>query len=352
MSEVADDAPGWAAIEEACAKAHPDQPNPPHWAPPLPPEFGGSPLNGVSVYRDLDPAPHWHFVTFGLSDLFGGEPSDDPEARSGAGSELTFRLLDEAAAEDGSTPPLWPISLLNNLAGYVKRTGNGFGVGHHMNANSPIKLDDPTLLHAIAFIEDPQLGTISTDSGRLEFLQVLGLTAAEEQAGAAWQMERFLELVLARFPSGITVLERSDLMADPGFAAQVTAGTEQDGSSSGAIFTSILRVYAVAEDVIIEIGAMAVPDLIRLLPLRIPFERDLIVQSNEAIVLFQPGLPHAARASEGAIVHVDAEYCEELVATLKPERGDYRFGELEYLLWRVVPSQLKDADGKVVQEIG
>lgn len=351
MSEP-DDAPGWAAIDAACAKLYPDQANPPHWAPPLPPGLGPDALNGVSVYRAAEPAAHWHYVCYGLSDLFGDEVTDDPDARSGAGFEMTFRLLDDAATDPEATPPLWPISLLSNLAKYVVKSGRGFAVGHHLNANGPIKLDDPTLLHALTFILDPQLGSVDTPAGRVEFLQLVGLTSAEEQAGADWEMNSFMELVLQRFPMGITVLERSDLMAEPGFAAQVAEGTARQGSSSGAIFISHLQTSTLAEDVIIELGAIAVPDLLRLLPLRVGFGRDLIVQSADALVLIRPGLPHARSNADGVEVHADDEYVTELVATLKAERGDYRCGELDYLVWRVAPSEIKDADGNVVQVLG
>ena len=47
-------------------------------------------IYGISIYRAEDP-PHWHFVTYGFSELYSKE-SDDP-AVSGWGFELTFRLV-------------------------------------------------------------------------------------------------------------------------------------------------------------------------------------------------------------------------------------------------------------------
>ncbi|MDI9654077.1 suppressor of fused domain protein, partial [Burkholderia cenocepacia] len=53
---------------------------------------GPDPLDGISVWRRAAPVPHWHFVTYGLSELYAKE-SDDP-AVSGFGFELTMRVAD------------------------------------------------------------------------------------------------------------------------------------------------------------------------------------------------------------------------------------------------------------------
>ena len=52
---------------------------------------GNDPLDGISVYTAKEPIEHWHFVTYGFSELYEKE-TGDPE-NSGFGFELTFRLV-------------------------------------------------------------------------------------------------------------------------------------------------------------------------------------------------------------------------------------------------------------------
>jgi hypothetical protein len=42
----------------------------------------------------------------------------------------------------------------------------------------------------------------------------------------------------------------------------------------------------------------------------------------------------------------------EMLASLKPERGDYRWSRLANVVIQVVPSEIKDQDGKVIKVIG
>ena len=71
-------APGWEAIEDACSALYPGQ-QPYEWSHrgvhamhdlrPVP----ENPLEAVRIYAAPD---HWHYVGFGLSELFATEPTD------------------------------------------------------------------------------------------------------------------------------------------------------------------------------------------------------------------------------------------------------------------------------------
>ena len=37
-------------------------------------------LSGISAYKNVDPCPHWHFVTYGFSELWAKE-SADPDVK-------------------------------------------------------------------------------------------------------------------------------------------------------------------------------------------------------------------------------------------------------------------------------
>ena len=81
-------APGWDAIDKETKRVYPNQNNPKHYATLIKWKFGGpDPLDGISVY---DAGDYWHFVTYGLSELYEKE-SEDKEW-SGYGMEFTFKL--------------------------------------------------------------------------------------------------------------------------------------------------------------------------------------------------------------------------------------------------------------------
>ena len=164
--EEADDAPGWDAIEAAVARIVPPQ-EPLHWGTDALPGQDG--IFGLSAYRE---ATHWLLITFGLTELFGKD-SDDPEV-SGWGFELTMRV---PATE--AQPPAWALRLLQQLGRYVFSAGRPFADGHRMDPGGPITGAPNTRLTAVAFAADPQLGTIDTAHGQVEFLTVVGITADE-----------------------------------------------------------------------------------------------------------------------------------------------------------------------------
>ncbi len=104
---------GWLALSAALERLYPDT-APLSWGPdgihrvhdlrPVP----ENPLDGVEVY---DAGDFWHYVSFGLSELYTKD-SDDPGV-SGFGYELTLRLGKQA---DQPAPPVLGIRLLVSLA--------------------------------------------------------------------------------------------------------------------------------------------------------------------------------------------------------------------------------------------
>ena len=79
-----------------------------------------------------------------------------------------------------STPPLWPVELLNKLGKYVYQTKSGFEHGHRLDTGGPITGGSPpTGLTALAFAEDPVFLPVDTPLGRVEFMTAIGITAEE-----------------------------------------------------------------------------------------------------------------------------------------------------------------------------
>lgn len=185
-----DDAVGWEAMDKSLEALYPHQ-EPEHYAPNLPASLGGdSYLDGISIYHSEYQEPHFHFVTYGFSELYYNEEAAGGDY-SGFGFELTFRLKKSGDENVG-----WAINFLQNIAKYVFTSGNYFEPFHVFPANSPIRLEYDTQITAVAFVLDPELGEIDTPHGKVQFLQAVGITAKElEMLRASFSIEKVEELI-------------------------------------------------------------------------------------------------------------------------------------------------------------
>ena len=173
-----DDAVGWLEIDIEFERLYPNQ-EPKHFAPAISYMLGGEhPLDGVSIYESKKQTDHFHFVTYGFSELYYDENKIEDEF-SKWGFELTFRL--KPFAEDNGNPS-WVIALLQNIAKYVFDSGNWFEEFHYMPANGPIRLDTETDITALVIVADPEIEKKQTPHGELSFLQIVGITSAEYEA--------------------------------------------------------------------------------------------------------------------------------------------------------------------------
>lgn len=181
-----DAAPGWDAITEALNKVYPDTAER-HYGTIIKYIIGGKdPLDGISIYDNNKQTFHRHVVSFGMSELYYSPESADNDY-SKWGCEFTMRLVPyegdkDAQNQDGSTAknePYWAMNLMQNIARYVFETGEYFEAYHFMPANSPIRMDTDTKLVGLIFAPDPELGSIDTVHGRVDFLQMVGITQKE-----------------------------------------------------------------------------------------------------------------------------------------------------------------------------
>lgn len=81
-----------------------------------------------------------------------------------------------------------------------------------MPANSSIRLDTDTKLVGVAFAPDPVLGGIDTPNGRVEFLQMVGITQREldwlREDPSVGRVERLINMMRKDNPLLITDLKR------------------------------------------------------------------------------------------------------------------------------------------------
>lgn len=167
-------APGWDAIEEAFGKVYPGV-TPEHFGTVVAARaaFGGDQyIDGYSFYPS--PKGYLHIVTFGLSELYGNKNAFG-KAYSGKGCELTMKV-DEKKASDAR----WALDILSAVAKFA------FTKKQHLVPYQIILGDDigissytESQVRALFLIPDTEVKSIETVYGRVQFLQVLGLTTPQ-----------------------------------------------------------------------------------------------------------------------------------------------------------------------------
>ncbi|NMO95839.1 suppressor of fused domain protein [Paenibacillus lemnae] len=353
-NEEEEQAYGWDAIDQSLSTLYGDF-EPKHYGTLIPYELGGhDPLKGISAYAVNEPLPHWHFVTYGFTELYEKE-SEDPDI-SGYGFELTFRLMRQSGEEE---PPAWALNLLQNMGRYVFNSGNVFRPGDYLDANGPICLQAETELTALAFIQDPALSLRETPNGRMEFIQMLGITADELEAMQVWNTIGVLESAVKYIPCFITDLERESVMHIPEVQEKVQDGMENDGSSTGFLFVDQLgwepgkKSLFRRTPAILTLGAKQAAAAGKLLTGRIPKHRELTFAGRELTVQFRAGDTSGWSEENGKVtISLDQSAVEEISGKLEPKKGQIILTSIPNLSIHIIETKIKDQDGHVVKVIG
>lgn len=354
MSTAETEASGWDAIEQALAGLYGEQ-EPKHYGTLIPYALGGpDPLRGISVYSVDAPSPHWHFVTYGFTEL--DEKESDDSSISGYGFELTFRLR---RGENEEEPPAWALNLLQNMGRYVFRSGNAFRAGDYMDANGPICLGADTLLTALAFIADPALPAIETPNGTVAFLQMVGITGPELQAVQVWNSIGFLQACEPFNPMQLTDLERSCFLDHRLIEEAVAHGNEQDGSSTGYLYVDQLgwepakKKLLGSKPAALKLGAKQAETIGKLLKGRLLKGKSLTLSSSGIRVVLQPGeIPGIVEAEQTVRITLNAGAVVSMAAQLQAKAGNFAVPAFKGISLQIVPTEIKDQNGRVVQTIG
>lgn len=345
---------GWDAIEEAVTKLYGEQ-EPKHYGTAIPYMLGGQdPLDGLSAYKAETPSPHWHIVTFGFSELY--EKGSGDTEYSGYGFELSFRVT---RSKDEEEPPAWALNLLQNMGRYVFSSNNVFASGDYLDANGPICLGADTELTALAFIPDSELGTLQTPNGRVEFLQMAGITEDELEAMKVWNTRGLLEAGKAEIPGYITDLSRTSMLSNPAVLESVQIGIDRDGSSTGFLFVDQLTWEPGKNGLfkkkpsVLTLGARQADTVGKLLRGRLLKEKDLRLVSQEISVILEPASTTGFKTDEGMVhLQLNEAVVNELIDKLLPKEGEIRLSSYNDLIIQVVKTYIKDQDGDVVSTIG
>ncbi|MBQ7838981.1 MAG: suppressor of fused domain protein [Lachnospiraceae bacterium] len=172
------EAPGWDAISRAFEKRYPGQTRPAH--------FGtyasfkskeAGPLDGISVYNGGE---YLHFVTYGLSELY--EKQNGNPGRSGYGFELTLKLK-KAGLENMVLEVRHMCSLLQMVSGITVNNGHQFFPGQYLAISQQKGYDVMGKSALTGFVtKEDELGTIESPFGKVQLIQLVGITTAEMES--------------------------------------------------------------------------------------------------------------------------------------------------------------------------
>ena len=196
---------------------------------------GEDPLDGISVYRARR---HWHFVSYGLSELYDKE-SDEPDVSGFGKFELTFAC----ARGDEAEPPAWAVDFLQNLARYVFETGNVFEANHQFDLGGPIARgkDDRGARGGVR--TRPGAPPITTPFGRVDFLQIVGVTR-DEHASSQGLGDRAASGRAGRGRSAVD--DRSEAALSPVLQAAAMRSAPSDPDGASGLYVTAFQIGIMA----------------------------------------------------------------------------------------------------------
>ena len=169
---------GWNAIVNAFQAIYPEKTDPKHYGTLIPYYLGGNdPLDGISIY---DGGDFWHFVTFGLTELYDKE-SENTEY-SGFGMEFTLKLKKGCyAPEDEETELKGICGILQSIARITFNSGELFRPYEYLYTGQKTVMDihKKSQLTGFITIPDTSVKAMDTPNGKMEFVQLIGMTDAE-----------------------------------------------------------------------------------------------------------------------------------------------------------------------------
>lgn len=187
MDENDINSPGWDAIDAVFDRLYPDAQNPfqpgsdgpLHFGTLISWDLGGKdPLDGISVY---DAGDFWHFVTYGLSELYEKE-SEDPDV-SGWGFEFTLKLKKSGDMDADYQEIQCIAGILQSLARLTFDEGEIFQPGEYIYTGQTQGIDAAASSALTGFITAlDEAGEIDTPNGHLQFVELIGVTDAELKA--------------------------------------------------------------------------------------------------------------------------------------------------------------------------
>lgn len=167
---------GWDFITQEAERNYPGQTDPKHYASLIKWRLGGpDPLDGISIY---DGGEYWHFVTYGLSELYDKESND--KEWSGYGMEFSFKLKKDNY-ENEELEIKCICGLLQQIAKITFSKGEIFRAYEYLYTGQTQGIDamQKSNITGLITIPDTKFQPINTPNGKVEFVEFIGATNEE-----------------------------------------------------------------------------------------------------------------------------------------------------------------------------
>lgn len=198
---------GWEAITNECERIYPNQTNPKHYGTLINWQFGGNdPLEGISIY---DGGDYWHFVSYGLSELY--EKESDNKDISGYGMEFTLKLKkDQYENEEAELKGI--CGILQSIARITFNQGEIFNSYEYLYTGQTQGIDTRMKSNITGFITipDTNFNSIITPNGKVDFVEFIGVTNEEILEVKEKKMD--VETLYNKIGSDITNYNRSSII--------------------------------------------------------------------------------------------------------------------------------------------
>lgn len=204
--EENDWAPGWDAIDEEFNRLYPGQ-DPDHYGTMIQKRaiFGGDQyLDGYSIFTS--DKGYKHIVTYGMTELYQNEEMLGEEWNKW-GYEMTMKL-----SEKNSADCLWALDMMANLARYTYTSERFFKHGQYIQGNGEsLHIGVGSAVTALLCVHDTEAQTVDTIYGKVEFIQLVGITQSELEAIKAdrSKVEELIEKIKEDSPDMVTDMKRT-----------------------------------------------------------------------------------------------------------------------------------------------
>lgn len=199
---------GMDAITAVFAEKYPNQEEHLYCKALVPWRLGGDdPLDGISIY---DGGEYWHFVTYGLSELY--EKENEDLQTSGYGMEFTLKLK-KIPQRDSRDEISCICSVLQEIAKMTFQNGECFLPNEYLYTGQQTGLDaqGTSKLTGFITIADDSIPPIITPNGKVCFVEFIGATDAELCAIQNGTLSG--EVLYQRLGNSYTDYSRDDLSA-------------------------------------------------------------------------------------------------------------------------------------------
>ena len=167
---------GWDAITKECERIYSNQKDPKHYGTLINWKLGGNdPLEGISIY---DGGDYWHFVSYGLSEIY--EKESENKAISGYGMEFTLKLKKDKY-EDEEAEIKGICGIFQMIARITFQNGEVFSPFEYLYTGQKEGIDTKMQSNITGFITilDTNAGSIDTPNGKVDFVEFIGVTDEE-----------------------------------------------------------------------------------------------------------------------------------------------------------------------------